>query len=91
MNINVKIARTLNLGGLAIAACFILAIIAQLLKLTQAELLAVIGIAITAATPVAGVITAAIYLYKNGEIKYFIYSLILLAMMTFAGLWRLLS
>jgi uncharacterized membrane protein len=91
MNIAGKIARTLNIGGMAIAVCFIIAIIAGLLKMPQAAILAAVGIIVTAATPVAGVITAAILLYKNGETKYLAYSLILLVMMIFAGLWRLLS
>jgi uncharacterized membrane protein len=91
MNISVKISKALHIGGIVMAGCFVLAIIAGLLKLSYAPILAAIGVAITAATPVAGVVVAGIYLYKNGEKKYFIYTMLLLLMMLLASVWRLKS
>jgi uncharacterized membrane protein len=91
MNISVKISKALHIGGILMAGCFVLAIIAGLLKLPYAPLLAAIGVAITAATPVVGVIVAGIYLYKDGEKKYSIYAMLLLIMMLLAGIWRLKS
>jgi hypothetical protein len=89
MNISVKISKALHIGGIVMAGCFVLAIIAGLLKLSYAPILAAIGVAITAATPAAGVVVAGICLYKNGETKYFIYAMLLLIMMLLAGVWRL--
>ena len=89
MNIAAKISRVLNIGGMLIISCFGMAILAGLFGMRFAKILAGIGVAITAATPVAGVIVAAIYLRRAGETKYFIYALILLLMMFLAGVWRL--
>ncbi len=89
MNIAAKISKVLYIGGIVITSCFGIAIIARLLEMPFAGLLAGIGVAITAATPVAGVIVAAIYLRKAGETKYSYYALILLLMMFLAGIWRL--
>jgi hypothetical protein len=91
LKIGVKIARTLNFGGLAIAGCFILAILAKMVGLSTAEDIAVIGIILTAATPVAGVMVAGYQLYRSGEKKYALYAMILLILMAVAGLWRFLS
>lgn len=91
MNIAGKIANTLRIGGIVIVVSFSAAIIAGVLALPFASILAGIGVAVTAATPIAGVIVAAIYLYKAGETKYSAYALILLIMMLLAGIWRLSS
>jgi multidrug efflux pump subunit AcrA (membrane-fusion protein) len=89
MNIAAKISKVLYIGGIVITSCFGFAIIAGLFGMTFAKLLAGIGVVITAATPVAGVIVASIYLRRAGETKYFYYALILLMMMFLAGIWRL--
>jgi hypothetical protein len=91
MNISAKISKALHIGGIVMACCFVMAIIAGMLKLSYAPILAAIGVAVTAATPVGGVIVAGIYLYKNGEKKYFIYAMLLIVMMLLAGIWRLKS
>jgi hypothetical protein len=91
MNISVKISKALHIGGIVMAGCFVLAIIAGLFKFPYAHILAAIGVAVTAATPGAGVIVAGIFLYKNGEVKYSIYAMLLLIMMLLAGVWRLKS
>jgi hypothetical protein len=90
MRIVVKIARVLNAGGIAISICFVLAIAAKMAALSIASILARVGIAITAATPVAGIIVAGIYLYKNNETRYASYAVILLILLALAGIWRLL-
>ncbi|NLI14710.1 MAG: hypothetical protein GX409_00330 [candidate division Zixibacteria bacterium] len=89
MNIAAKISKALNIGGMVIVSCLGAAVIAQLLAWPFATTLAKIGIGITAGTPIAGVIVAAIYLRRAGETKYFCYALILLLMMFLAGMWRL--
>jgi hypothetical protein len=89
MDISAKIAKTLQIGGITMASCFGLAIISGIFKIPFAPTLAAIGVIITAATPVAGVVVAGVYLFKNRETKYFIYTVVLLIMMIIAGVWRL--
>ncbi len=91
MNIGLKIARILDIGGIAIVVCFAVAIIGRFLGFNIANSLAALGIGLTAATPIAGVIVAGYMLFRQGEKKYAIYAGVLLILMALAGVWRMLS
>ena len=90
MIIEKKIALILNIGGIAMAALLGLAAVFDLGGFRISSTLALIGIMVAVATPVAGIITAMIVLFRSGETKYAAYATILLMMIIIAGVWRLL-
>jgi uncharacterized membrane protein len=89
MNISHKIGNVLQAGGIIMAVCFVAAIILRTIGSAKADMIAEIGIYVTAATPVAGVVAAMILLFNNKETKHAFYAAILLMLILMAGLWRL--
>jgi Na+/proline symporter len=89
MSIEKTISKLLNIGGLVMAAVFLIAIVFGVIGHDGAVLLAQIGILAAVVIPIVGLIVMMIMLFKKGETNYGVCAIILLVFLIVMVIWRL--